>query len=232
VDSSLRVLVVDDEIPLTGVIGSYLRAEGFDVAYAHNGPDAVTVAREVDPVLIVLDVMLPGFDGVEACRQIRQFSDAYIIMLTAQEEEIDKVLGLSMGADDYIVKPFSPRELIARVRAMLRRPRASTAGSTDAEPITLGGLRLDTAARIVTIDGTAVELTRTEFDLLAVLAARPKAVVTRRQLIEDVWGTTWIGDDHVVDVHIGHLRSKLGDDATSPRFVRTVRGVGYGMGTG
>ncbi|MDP1877478.1 MAG: response regulator transcription factor [Actinomycetota bacterium] len=231
-DSSLRVLVVDDEIPLTGVIGSYLRAEGFDVAFAHNGPDAVTVAREVDPVLIVLDVMLPGFDGVEACRQIRQFSDAYIIMLTAQEEEIDKVLGLSMGADDYIVKPFSPRELIARVRAMLRRPRASTAGPADAEPITLGGLRLDSAARIVTVDGTAVELTRTEFDLLAVLAARPKAVVTRRQLIEDVWGTTWIGDDHVVDVHIGHLRSKLGDDATSPRFVRTVRGVGYGMGPG
>ncbi|MDO8307192.1 MAG: response regulator transcription factor [Actinomycetota bacterium] len=230
--SSLRVLVVDDEIPLTGVIGSYLRAEGFDVAFAHNGPDAVTVAREVDPVLIVLDVMLPGFDGVEACRQIRQFSDAYIIMLTAQEEEIDKVLGLSMGADDYIVKPFSPRELIARVRAMLRRPRASTAGPADAEPITLGGLRLDSAARIVTVDGTAVELTRTEFDLLAVLAARPKAVVTRRQLIEDVWGTTWIGDDHVVDVHIGHLRSKLGDDATSPRFVRTVRGVGYGMGSG
>lgn len=231
-DSGLRVLVVDDEIPLTGVIGSYLRAEGFDVAFAHNGPDAVTVAREVDPVLIVLDVMLPGFDGIEACRQIRQFSDAYIIMLTAQEEEIDKVLGLSMGADDYIVKPFSPRELIARVRAMLRRPRASTAGPADAEPITIGGLMLDSAARIVTVDGTAVELTRTEFDLLAVLATRPKAVVTRRQLIEDVWGTTWIGDDHVVDVHIGHLRGKLGDDATSPRFVRTIRGVGYGMGTG
>ena len=231
-DSALRVLVVDDELPLTGVIGSYLRAEGFDVSYAHNGPDAVAAARQVDPVLIVLDVMLPGFDGIEACRQIRQFSDAYVIMLTAQEEEIDKVLGLSMGADDYIVKPFSPRELIARVRAMLRRPRASTAGPGDAEPITIGGLTLDSGARIVTVDGAAVELTRTEFDLLAVLATRPKAVVTRRQLIEDVWGTTWIGDDHVVDVHIGHLRGKLGDDATNPRFVRTVRGVGYGMGTG
>ena len=203
-DSGLRVLVVDDEVPLTGVIGSYLRAEGFEVSFAHNGPDAVALAREVDPVLIVLDVMLPGFDGIEACRQIRQFSDAYVVMLTAQEEEIDKVLGLSMGADDYIVKPFSPRELIARVQAMLRRPRASTAGPADAEPITIGGLTLDTVARIV----------------------------TGRQLIEDVWGTTWFGDDHVVDVHIGHLRSKLGDDATNPRFVRTVRGVGYAMGTG
>lgn len=226
------MLVVDDEVPLTGVIGSYLRAEGFEVSFAHNGPDAVALAREVDPVLIVLDVMLPGFDGIEACRQIRQFSDAYVVMLTAQEEEIDKVLGLSMGADDYIVKPFSPRELIARVQAMLRRPRASTAGPADAEPITIGGLTLDTVARIVTVDGVAVELTRTEFDLLALLAIRPRAVVTRRQLIEDVWGTTWFGDDHVVDVHIGHLRSKLGDDATNPRFVRTVRGVGYAMGTG
>lgn len=231
-DSGLRVLVVDDEVPLTGVIGSYLRAEGFEVSFAHNGPDAVALAREVDPVLIVLDVMLPGFDGIEACRQIRQFSDAYVVMLTAQEEEIDKVLGLSMGADDYIVKPFSPRELIARVQAMLRRPRASTAGPADAEPITIGELTLDTVARIVTVDGVAVELTRTEFDLLALLAIRPRAVVTRRQLIEDVWGTTWFGDDHVVDVHIGHLRSKLGDDATNPRFVRTVRGVGYAMGTG
>ena len=231
-DSGLRVLVVDDEVPLTGVIGSYLRAEGFEVSFAHNGPDAVALAREVDPVLIVLDVMLPGFDGIEACRQIRQFSDAYVVMLTAQEEEIDKVLGLSMGADDYIVKPFSPRELIARVQAMLRRPRASTAGPADAEPITIGELTLDTVARIVTVDGVAVELTRTEFDLLALLAIRPRAVVTRRQLIEDVWGTTWFGDDHVVDVHIGHLRRKLGDDAASPRFVRTVRGVGYGMGTG
>lgn len=230
--NSRRVLVVDDEIPLTGVIGSYLRAEGFEVAFAHNGPDAVAAARRVDPVLIVLDVMLPGFDGIEACRQIRQFSDAYIIMLTAQEEEIDKVLGLSMGADDYIVKPFSPRELIARVRAMLRRPRASTAGPADAEPFAIGGLTLDSVARVVTVDGTIIELTRTEFDLLAVLAARPKAVVTRRQLIEDVWGDGWIGDDHVVDVHIGHLRGKLGDDTASPRFVRTVRGVGYGMGAG
>jgi DNA-binding response OmpR family regulator len=232
VGSNLRVLVVDDEIPLTGVIGSYLRADGFEVSFAHNGPDAVAATREVDPVLIVLDVMLPGFDGIEACRQIRQFSDAYIIMLTAQEEEIDKVLGLSMGADDYIVKPFSPRELIARVQAMLRRPRASTGGPSEVEPITVGALALDPVARSVTVDGAPVELTRTEFDLLAILAARPRAVVTRRQLIEDVWGTTWIGDDHVIDVHIGHLRSKLGDDAASPRFVRTVRGVGFGMGTG
>ena len=125
--AGLRVLVVDDEVPLTGVVSSYLVREGFDVSVAHSGPDAVESARELAPVLILLDIMLPGFDGIEACRRIRQFSDAYIIMLTARDEEVDKVLGLSMGADDYLVKPFSPRELIARVRAMLRRPRVSIA---------------------------------------------------------------------------------------------------------
>jgi DNA-binding response OmpR family regulator len=155
----MRVLVVDDEVPLTGVVGSYLEREGFAVDVAHTGPDAVASARDNQPVLIVLDIMLPGFDGIEACRQIRQFSDAYIIMLTARDEEVDKVLGLSMGADDYLVKPFSPRELIARVRAMLRRPRASTAGPAGPEPLTLGGLSLDHEARAVTVDGQPVDLT-------------------------------------------------------------------------
>lgn len=221
------VLVVDDEVPLTGVVGSYLEREGFQVAVAHTGPDAVDKARNLGPVLIVLDVMLPGFDGIEVCRQVRQFSDAYIIMLTAKDEEMDKVLGLSMGADDYLVKPFSPRELIARVRAMLRRPRA-----TDDEPVALhqvGGLVMDPQGRHLTLDGSAVELTRTEFDLLAALMEHPKAVLTRRQLIDAVWGPGWYGDEHVVDVHIGHVRDKLGDDAAEPRFIRTVRGVGYGM---
>lgn len=224
----LKVLVVDDEVPLTGVVGSYLEREGFDVAVAHTGPDAVARARADSPVLIVLDIMLPGFDGIEACRQIRQFSDAYIIMLTARDEEMDKVLGLSMGADDYLVKPFSPRELIARVRAMLRRPRAAPDNDTT-ELYTIGTLTMDAQGRTLTLDGNEIELTRTEFDLLAAMMAHPRAVLTRRKLIDAVWGPGWYGDEHVVDVHIGHVREKIGDAASEPRFIRTVRGVGYGM---
>lgn len=224
----LKVLVVDDEVPLTGVVGSYLEREGFDVAVAHTGPDAVDRARADSPVLIVLDIMLPGFDGIEACRQIRQFSDAYIIMLTARDEEMDKVLGLSMGADDYLVKPFSPRELIARVRAMLRRPRAGSDNDTT-ELYTIGTLTMDAQGRTLTLDGSEIELTRTEFDLLAAMMAHPRAVLTRRKLIDAVWGPGWYGDEHVVDVHIGHVREKIGDAAAEPRFIRTVRGVGYGM---
>lgn len=221
------VLVVDDEIPLTGVVGSYLEREGFQTAVAHTGQDAVDRARALSPDLIILDVMLPGFDGIEVCRRVRQFSDAYIIMLTAKDEEMDKVLGLSMGADDYLVKPFSPRELIARVRAMLRRPRTSEDAATVSHQV--AGIILEPQARHLTVDGTPVELTRTEFDLLAALMEHPKAVLTRRQLIDAVWGPGWYGDEHVVDVHIGHVRDKLGDDAASPRYIRTVRGVGYGM---
>ncbi|CAB4834627.1 MAG: response regulator [Actinobacteria bacterium] len=224
----LKVLVVDDEVPLTGVVGSYLEREGFDVAVAHTGPDAVARARADSPVLIVLDIMLPGFDGIEACRQIRQFSDAYIIMLTARDEEMDKVLGLSMGADDYLVKPFSPRELIARVRAMLRRPRAGS-DNDSTELYTIGTLTMDAQGRNLTLDGSEIELTRTEFDLLAAMMAHPRAVLTRRKLIDAVWGPGWYGDEHVVDVHIGHVREKIGDAAAEPRFIRTVRGVGYGM---
>ncbi|MFN8169344.1 MAG: response regulator transcription factor [Candidatus Nanopelagicales bacterium] len=226
-----KVLVVDDEVPLAKVVASYLEREGFAVDLAHDGPSAVEQARSLRPDLIVLDLMLPGFDGVEACRQIRTFTDAYVIMLTARDDETDKVVALSVGADDYIVKPFSPRELIARTKAMLRRPR------TPAEPepvpaLHVGGLVVDPDARTVVVDDALVELTRTEFDILAALAARPKSAFTRRQLIEAVWGGEWYGDEHVVDVHVGHLRRKLGDDANEPRFVRTVRGVGYGMGTG
>jgi DNA-binding response OmpR family regulator len=230
VADALRVLVVDDEVPLTGVVGSYIEREGFEVSVAHTGPDAVELAREQKPDLIVLDVMLPGFDGIEACRQLRTFTDAYIIMLTARDEEVDKVLALSMGADDYLVKPFSPRELIARIRAMLRRPRAAAAD--EAQILVVGGLTLDPEARTVAVDGDAIELTRTEFDLIAAMVARPKAAMTRRQLIDAVWGPNWFGDEHVVDVHVGHLRTKLGDNAAEPRFLRTVRGVGYGMGPG
>jgi DNA-binding response OmpR family regulator len=225
----LTVLVVDDELALAGVVAGYLEREGFAVLQAHDGPSAVALAETHRPDLIVLDVMLPGFDGVEVCRRVRQFTDAYIIMLTARDEEVDKVVGLSVGADDYLVKPFSPRELIARVRAILRRPRAAPASP---DVTVIGDLAVDEEARTVTVAGRTVDLTRTEFDLLAAMAARPRLAFSRRQLIDAVWGSDWYGDEHLVDVHVGHLRRKLGDDATEPRYVRTVRGVGYGMGPG
>jgi len=233
----LRVLVVDDEVALATVVASYLQREGFSVDLAHDGPGAVAAAREQPPDLVVLDVMLPGFDGIEVCRRLRAFTDAYVIMLTARDEEVDKIVGLSVGADDYLVKPFSPRELIARVRAMLRRPRAvaggaSTVPEAEQEPFRLGGLMVDPVARVVSVDGEPVELTRTEFNLLAAMAARPRAAFTRRQLIDAVWGPDWYGDEHVVDVHVGHLRRKLGDDPADPGYVRTVRGIGYGMAAG
>lgn len=228
--TELRVLVVDDEVPLTAVVSSYLEREGFVVDVAHTGPDAVDAARTGKPALIILDIMLPGFDGIEVCRQVRQFSDAYVIMLTAREDEVDKVLGLSIGADDYLAKPFSPRELIARVRAMLRRPRLSPFDGPS-RVLELGPLAVDTESRSTTVDGVEIPLTRTEFDILAAMIERPRAALTRRQLIEAVWGPDWYGDEHVVDVHVGHLRTKLGDDASEPRFIRTVRGVGYGMAT-
>ena len=229
----LRVLVVDDETALAGVIASYLQREGFEVDLAHDGPSAIDQARRSLPDLVVLDVMLPGFDGIEVCRQLRMFTDAYVIMLTARDEEVDKIVGLSVGADDYLVKPFSPRELIARVRAMLRRPRA-VASAPQADQIaalTFANVVLDVEARQVTLAGSQLDLTRTEFDLLATLAARPRAAFTRRQLLDSVWGEGWYGDEHVVDVHVAHLRAKLGDDAAEPTYIRTVRGVGYGLGT-
>jgi DNA-binding response OmpR family regulator len=225
----LTVLVVDDEIALAGVVAGYLEREGFAVVQAHDGPTAVELAETRRPDLVVLDVMLPGFDGVEVCRRIRTFSDAYVIMLTARDEEVDKIVGLSVGADDYLVKPFSPRELIARVRAMLRRPRSAP---VDPGVTRIGDLAVDEESRTVTVAGTPVELTRTEFDLLATMAARPRLAFSRRQLIDAVWGSDWYGDEHLVDVHVAHLRRKLGDDASEPRYVRTVRGVGYGLGPG
>jgi DNA-binding response OmpR family regulator len=227
---AIRVLVVDDERPLVGVITSYLEREGFEVVQAFDGPTAVERARLDDPGLVLLDLMLPGIDGIEVCRQIRQFTDAYVIILTARDEEVDKIVGLSVGADDYLVKPFSPRELIARIRAMLRRPRQSQLPA--AEAIVVGALVIDLEARLVSVDDGPIELTRTEFDLLAAMVDKPRAALSRRNLIDEVWGTDWYGDEHVVDVHIGHLRRKLGDDAAEPRFIRTVRGVGYGLGQG
>ena len=227
-----RVLVVDDEAPLAGAIAEYLRREGFEVTVTHDGLSAVTMARRDQPDLIVLDLMLPGIDGIEVCRQVRQFSSAYVIMLTARDGELDKVLGLSMGADDYLVKPFSPRELVARVRAMLRRPRMRHPSAGPTAIRTHGGLRVDPEGRTITVDGVAIDVTRTEFDVLSALLDRPRAVLTRQQLLDAAWGIGWVGDEHVIDVHIAHLRTKLGDDPAAPRFIRTVRGIGYGLGPG
>ena len=336
--SGLRVLVVDDERALADLVGSYLTRDGFEVSMAQDGQQAIDQARQVDPDVMVLDLGLPVIDGVEVCRVVRTFSDCYIVMLTARTEEIDKLIGLSVGADDYLTKPFSPRELVARIHAMLRRPRlsANRQHSQEAPPRVFGALSIDVAGgrwcgarasvvplpavrvlagrrgvagarssrvwcclgrrsrcgrrvvrprvlacsrrpglrsgpvgaappplapgwwpgpaarrpaprgrrrgappgragrgrREVHLDGEAVALTRTEFDMLEALSARPKLVFSRRQLIDAVWDQAWVGDEHLVDVHVGHLREKLGDDPRSPRFVRTVRGVGYGMGEG
>jgi DNA-binding response OmpR family regulator len=223
-------LVVDDERPLVQVVSGYLTREGFDVVTAADGETAVVLARDSGPDVVVLDLMLPGIDGVEVCRRIRAFSDAYIIMLTAKSDEVDKLVGLSVGADDYLTKPFSPRELVARVRAMLRRPRA--ADSAAAGVRRFGALEIDPAGREVRVAGRPVELTRTEFDVLDVLSAQPRVAFSRRQLLERVWGGDWYGDEHVIDVHVGNLRRKLDDDAAQPRYIRTVRGVGYRMGAG
>ncbi|ABM12656.1 MULTISPECIES: response regulator transcription factor [Mycolicibacterium] len=232
-----RALVVDDEVPLAEVIAGYLEREQFETIVAANGLDAISVARELDPDVVILDLGLPGIDGLEVCRQIRTFSDAYVVMLTARDTEIDTVLGLTVGADDYVTKPFSPRELVARIRAMLRRPRVlHTAGAAAERNVTpprqFGPLSIDVAAREVRIDGEPILLTRTEFDILEALSGHPGIVLSRRQLIEIVRDGPWVGNEHLVDVHIGHLRRKLGDDAAQPRYIRTVRGVGYRMGTG
>ena len=225
-----RALVVDDEAPLVDLLRSYLEREGFEVATAADGERAVELVRELAPDVVVLDVMLPGIDGIEACRRIRGFSDAYILMLTARAEEVDKIVGLSTGADDYLTKPFSPSELLARVRALLRRPRQ---GAAPAPPTRrFGDLVVDSLAREVRTGDELVELTRLEFDRLDALSESPRIVFSRAQLLKRVWGPDWFGDEHVVDVHVANLRRKLGDGGAAPRYIRTVRGVGYRMGAG
>ena len=227
-----RALVVDDETALADIVADYLQREHFEVASAADGLDALRLARETDPDVVILDLSLPGLDGLEVCRQLRTFSDAYVVMLTARDTEVDTIVGLSVGADDYMTKPFSPRELVARVQAMLRRPRTTNGAAVEPPPRVFGDLRLDIAGREVWVGDQPITLTRTEFDVLAALSARPGLVFTRRQLLEAVWGDNWVGNDHLIDVHIGHLRRKLSDDPANPRYVLTVRGVGYRMGSG
>jgi DNA-binding response OmpR family regulator len=220
-----RILVADDEENIRTLVGSYLQAEGYDVAMVENGEAAVESVRGQEPDLVVLDIAMPGIDGIEALRQIRTFSDVYVIMLTARSEETDKLIGLSVGADDYMTKPFSPRELVARVKAVLRRSRPQRLTIDDVQEFE--GLRIDMARRDVMVDGEPVSTTALELDLLAALAAQPGRVFSRSQLLEAVWGWDYIGDDRVVDVHIRNLRRALGDDASDPRFIGTVRNVGY-----
>ena len=239
--ASPRALVVDDEPSLVRVVVGYLEADGFEVDSAGDGPSALDIARQTDPDVIVLDLGLPGMDGVEVCRTLRTFTDAYVVMLTARADEVDMLVGLAVGADDYITKPFSPRELMARIRTLMRRPRRSgateretaAAGTADESLRVFGALAIDVLAREVTLEGRPVELTRTEFDLLDTLSERPRVVFPRSMLLQRVWdGGEWAGDEHLVDVHIGRLRRKLGDDAREAKYVLTIRGVGYRMGQG
>ncbi|HEU5422512.1 MAG TPA: response regulator transcription factor [Nitrolancea sp.] len=220
--------MVDDEPALAELVASYLRREGFTIQTALDGTTALELARTQAPDLVVLDLMLPGIDGLEVCRRLRQFSQAYVLMLTARGDEVDKIVGLTVGADDYLTKPFSPRELVARVHALLRRPRGVNGAGTDAERVDrFGSLVIDYGAHEVTRHGQPVRLTPHEFALLATLAARPGQVFSRDQLLARVWGDDFCGDEHVVDVHLSNLRRKLEGDASEPRSIETVRGVGY-----
>jgi DNA-binding response OmpR family regulator len=228
-DPKPHVLVVDDETVLAGMVANYLQRAGFRTSVANDGITAVELARADAPDVVVLDLGLPGMDGLTVCREIRRHSDCYIVMLTARNEEDALLSGLAAGADDYMTKPFSARELVARVHVLLRRPRADRVVD---EPVReIGALRLDPSGRRVAVNGAEVDLTRTEFDLLQVLSARPGTAFTRRQLVDAVWGVDWVGDEHLVDVHVGHLRRKL-SEAADLAFVDTVRGVGYRMGPG
>jgi two-component system alkaline phosphatase synthesis response regulator PhoP len=227
-----KILVVDDEPPITDLIASYLRADGFVVTTAFDGPTALAQALLIQPDLIVLDVMLPGMDGLEVCQRVQQELEVYVLMLTARAEEIDKLVGLSVGADDYMTKPFSPRELVLRVKAILRRNhtherRMGTLESSNRSALRFEGLAIDPVTHEVWRDGEQVDLTVREFDLLYTLADQPGRVFTRDELLERVWGRNFIGIDRVVDPHIVALRRKLADDPNTPMLIQTVRGVGY-----
>jgi len=220
-----RILVVDDEAGIRELVSTYLRNDGYDVDEAADGEEALDRFGRHPPDLVVLDLRLPGIDGFDVLREFRRTSNVYVIMLTARSEETDKLVGLELGADDYITKPFSPSELVARVKAVLRRHR--DIGSEPESGMRFDGLTVDVERHEVSVDEAAVELTSLEFELLTALAEAPGRVFSRRQLIERVWGWDFYGDERIVDVHVRNLRRALGDSAEEPRFIGTVRGVGY-----
>lgn len=220
--SKPKILIIDDETNILNLVSAYLRPEGYEVLTASDGSSGLKIARTLKPDLVVLDLMLPGIDGLELLSRLRRESNVYVILLTAKTEETDKIIGLSVGADDYVTKPFSPRELVARIKAALRRLN-SASGLPAAPVFSFKHLRLDSASRQVWFEDSLVELTAIEFDLLKVLAEHRGMVLSREQLLEMVWGANYYGEIRVVDVHIGHIRQKLGGET----LIATVRGVGY-----
>jgi two-component system alkaline phosphatase synthesis response regulator PhoP len=217
-----KILIIDDEPSIVNLVTAYLKPEGYEVYTAPDGPSGLKAAKAYKPDLVVLDIMLPGMDGLELLSRLRRESDVYVILLTARTEETDKIVGLSVGADDYVTKPFSPRELVARIKAALRRLKTGT-GYGGGDILSFRRVRIDAGARIVTVDDVPIELTAIEFDLLKALAEHRGRVLTREQLLDKVWGGSYYGEMRVVDVHLGHIRQKLGDET----LVATVRGVGY-----
>lgn len=236
VERAWSAVIVDDDADIRALIGELLRQSGFQVTETATGAEGIAAVREVQPDVVTLDLNLPDLDGIEVCRRIREITDAYVVMLTARPDEIDRLMGLEIGADDYLTKPFSPRELRARIAAMLRRPRSvSGPGAEQGSPpetVRHGGLEIDIEGRLALLDGVELDLTRTEFDLLATLLSGPRRVWPRETLLRTVWGTDWVSDGHLVEVHMANLRRKLGDDPRSGRYIRTVRGVGYRLGVG
>jgi len=218
-----KILVIDDEPSITNLVSAYLKPEGYEVFIASDGNAGLKAARTFKPDLIILDLMLPGMDGIELLSRLRRESDVYVIMLTAKTEETDKIVGLSVGADDYVIKPFSPRELVARVKAALRRIEAGAGSSGERGVLSFKHIRIEVDARKVAVDETVIELTTVEFDLLRALAENHGRVLSREQLLEKVWGGEYFGEIRVVDVHLGHVRQKLGRED----LIVTVRGVGY-----
>ena len=216
-----KILVIDDEKSIRDLVTAYLDREGFKYKTAPDGESGLELARIYQPDLIVLDIMLPGLDGIELLTRLRKESDVYVIMLTARGDETDKIIGLSVGADDYLAKPFSPRELIARIKAALRRLHQQTGQNKDHVKVYLG-LRIDPNSRQVWKDDQLVDLTTTEFEILQVLSDHRGMVLSREQLLDKVWGGDYYGEIRVVDVHVGHVRKKIGEE-----YIATVRGVGY-----
>lgn len=224
--SDQTVLVVDDEEAIAEAVRARLESEGFRVLVAFDGPQAIELHREQHPDMVVLDLMLPGMDGLDVCKEIQRTSWTPVLMLTAKTEEADKVAGFAVGADDYLTKPFSLRELAARVKAILRRMERMKASGSD-EPIFRDGLEVDASRRRVAVDGIEIQLTPLEFEILATLARDPGVVFSREQLMDRVWGYRDYAGGRVVDSHVARIRRKLGEDGNEPRFIRTVHGVGY-----